>query len=96
MKPNTALAIAAVALFGLSACQMGGDRSATSAGSTGARDSTGARSSEAYPSGSTSTPSGRSPGQGAGNTGTATTDTTNDPNRPGRGAAGATPGTPSR
>jgi hypothetical protein len=57
-------------LLTLSGCMTrGGTDGATTGGSSNAP-----ASSQSNPTGSTATPSGRSPGQGAGNTGSATTD----------------------
>ena len=63
---------AAALLLALSGCMNRGgtDNSSGASGASG--------SSQSYPAGSTATPSGRSPGQGAGQEGNATTDTSRD------------------
>ena len=62
MKLKILFAATAAALFSLSANAASGD------------DSGVPKSSQSYPTGSTATPSGHSPGQGAGTSGSATSD----------------------
>jgi hypothetical protein len=62
-------AASAAILLALSGCMNQRGTDGTSGGSSSAP-----ASSQSYPTGSTATPSGQSPGQGAGNTGSATTD----------------------
>ena len=62
MKLKIVFAATAAALFSLSANAASGD------------DSGVPKSSQSYPTGSTATPSGHSPGQGAGTSGSATSD----------------------
>jgi hypothetical protein len=66
-------AASAAMLLALSGCMNRGGTDGTTGGSSSAP-----ASSQSYPTGSTATPSGHSPGQGAGNTGSATTDLPGD------------------
>ncbi len=67
---------AAALVLALSGCMNRGSTNTNASG--GASD---AGSSQSYPAGSTATPSGTSPGQGAGQQGNATTDTSRDRQR---------------
>ena len=79
MTLKIACAAAAALVLGLSGCMNRGGMDDRNDRNTGASGASG--SSQQYPTGSTATPSGVSPGQGAGQSGTATTDTSPDQRR---------------
>ena len=70
------VAAAAALLLVVSGCMTRGGDTQRSSGAASASGASG--SSQQYPTGSTATPSGVSPGQGAGQSGSATTDTPSD------------------